>query len=404
MTDHPFVSLSKQPVTQDGTSDYNVLHHFHYELPNWKRLKDSIFNDLSDGPPWGIKWWKTDNSIVATVQRILISDTICQGSRTVLQNLLEAYLHFLELEYWTKCHEDWFNENMYRPKNLLQAICPNLVQLHAVGVARALVSALDCVAAVVVGVLPLQMPKGKGKWKGMEQITFSFLRGNMRELIKDSGLQEKKDSYVQWKTGMELCNLISSDERKGWIDWLLQLRNTWIHRGRQTVFQVSPSELYGSTGLLRDKVTWRLPKDPDIHEVWRMAQESLLGKGEDSMGFCHLLAGDAVSSFKRLLEECRTLIDTIGKELLEVWDWRKNNCQDQPVKEQWPNVERQKDAIKKAGFQGLARNPMPGRPGCLRINPYNYKRLKAAALHDQGFADVWEPFFRWLASDNDSVR
>ncbi|WP_178087643.1 hypothetical protein [Methylacidimicrobium cyclopophantes] len=192
-----------------------------------------------------------------------------------------------------------------------------------------------------------------------------------------------------------MYNLVCSDGGEGWIDWLLGLRNTWMHRGRQTVFhEVSLSGLYGPAEAPLAKVTWRLPKDPDIPEVCRMAQASLLSKGEDSMGFCHLLAGDAVSSFKGLLEGCIALIDTIGKELLEVWDWRKSNCQDQPVKEQWPNAERQKDAIKRAGFQGLARNPMPGRPGCLPINPYDYKRLKAAALHDQDVAAVWGSFFR----------
>ncbi|KIE57794.1 hypothetical protein A946_11220 [Methylacidiphilum kamchatkense Kam1] len=280
---------------------------------------------------------------------------------------------------------------MGQPKNLLQAIRSNLVQLHAVGVARALVSALDCVAAVVVGVLPLK--------ETMEDISFSRLRNNMRNLI------EGLNNVIQQESATRVCNLVSSGQGEEWIDWLRRLRNTWIHRGEQPVFMVDPNSLYGPSRALRAEVTWRLPEDPYVPEVWRMALERLQRKEEGSTGFLYPLREDAVSTFHELLKRSVNLIDAIGKELSEVWDWRRDNCRNQPVEDQWPIKNRYKEAIRKARFKGFAPNAMPSKPLYIVLcHPSDFKRWKTAALVDaRDVAQVWGKFFSQMACDSSDV-
>ena len=128
-------------------------------LPNLRLLERVILDDLREIPPFGISWW---DSSTEPALRILISDQLYCCATSVSENLTEAGLHRLEFLNWRDRENALISiesENgvptlkRSRCDNALQALTNQMTTLHVAGVARALSSALDCLAGTIVAIL-----------------------------------------------------------------------------------------------------------------------------------------------------------------------------------------------------------------------------------------------------------
>ena len=135
------------------------------ETPNWEALERLVFNDFTTEEPYGIGWWAP---YPGTSRRIMISDQLYACTTSVLTNLIETGVHWLELLDAVD-REDTFQADVIqivegqpqicaKPRMTpLESLGPDMVRLHQVGVARALSGALDCAAGTIIGVLALPL-------------------------------------------------------------------------------------------------------------------------------------------------------------------------------------------------------------------------------------------------------
>lgn len=134
-------------------------------LPHWTVLEDEIVDDFTEQTPYGIGWWAPDPG---TSRRILISDQLHCCLESVAGNMTEAALHWLEylgasdrdsarLADAVKITPTGPVISPPRPRSPLEHLCPEFIRIHQAGIIRALASALDCLAGVIIGVAALPM-------------------------------------------------------------------------------------------------------------------------------------------------------------------------------------------------------------------------------------------------------
>ncbi len=63
------------------------------KLPRWTTLEEEIYGDFVEQYPYGIGWWAPGPG---TSRRILVSDQLYCCLTSVLSNMIEAALHWLE--------------------------------------------------------------------------------------------------------------------------------------------------------------------------------------------------------------------------------------------------------------------------------------------------------------------
>jgi hypothetical protein len=128
------------------------------ELPHWTTLETDIFADFTEQPPYGIGWWAPGPG---TSRRILIADQLYCCTASVAGNMTEAALHWLEFLDAAERDSARFADAVQiengrptisapRPRSPLDQLAPELVRVHYAGIVRALASALDCLAGVVI--------------------------------------------------------------------------------------------------------------------------------------------------------------------------------------------------------------------------------------------------------------
>jgi hypothetical protein len=134
-------------------------------LPRWTALEDEVFADFTEQPPYGIGWWAPDPG---TSCRVLISDHLYCCLASVTGNMTEAALHWLEYLGASDRDDARLADAVKmtpsgpmivppRARHALDQLCPEFIQIHQAGIIRALASALDCLAGVVIGVAALPM-------------------------------------------------------------------------------------------------------------------------------------------------------------------------------------------------------------------------------------------------------
>jgi len=147
------VSTAKNAEEIDGL----FRHAVDAELPAADALVSEIRRDLSP-TTFGIGWWSPHPD---PPRRILISDHLLLCASGVGINMVEARLHLLELrDARTRWNEDFAKRVRDSPSGLKLLPASNvrdelpraLASLHLGGLLRAVGSALDCLAAVVIGV------------------------------------------------------------------------------------------------------------------------------------------------------------------------------------------------------------------------------------------------------------
>ncbi len=235
-------------------------------------------------------------------------------------------------------------------------------RLHVAGVVRAFASALDCAAGAIVGVVALPMSILKADFR------------KVRKHLNKSSMAPKRAAKIQTEFGGRLEDLIAAAGPEGWLDWTLDFRNMLVHRGRRLEhgqFVPRMPFLYGHDAqpLVRIRKVTHLPRDPARSDV------------EVSLDPLHtlVLSEDVEQTLTGLLTSTMTLIDMIGRELCEVWNWRRENprspCQ---PKEQWPNGR----SIASSTFLGYAPGTFELDPSMAVVHPEVAHRFRSAALDD----------------------
>lgn len=339
------------------------------DLPAWRELRDRIFADL-DECRFGIGWWAP---LLGPKRRILISDYLFACADSVETNMIEAKLHLLEaMDFWERESEFHARCVTIGPGGQPQICLPErrrplddvqheMPRLHAIGCVRALASALDCCGAVIVGVAALPM---------------NILRADFRRARQKLGsiADSSPGAQAQRTLWQQLERAIDNAGPRGWLEWLITLRNMYVHRGRRiqlSVLRPVPSGVVDVTGrtIIRTDVIPKLPRDPD----WSDLQMFL------DLNRPPVLEEKAEVTLAGALDSTRRLLDEGGRLLLELWMRRRADPTLLPQpREQWPRVE----LPEPVDFRGYAPGSFPHSASQLRTHGDVLRRLKAAALDD----------------------
>jgi hypothetical protein len=339
-------------------------------LPHWTVLEDEIFADFSEQPPYGIGWWAPDPG---ASRRILISDQLYCCLDSVAGNMTDAALHWLE--YLDACDRD--NARLAnavkmtsrgpvfsppRARSACDQLCPDFIRIHQAGMIRALASALDCLAGVIIGVAALPLSILKADF-GKVRATL----GNIKAAANAGVVMQ-----VQFNGQLEAATTAAGPH--GWLDWTLDFRNMLVHRGRRIELgQLLPVEpvLLGPDGrpAPRTRRISHLPRDPgrsDIEVFLAMPANTVLHE-------------DGQRTLEGLIGSTTGLLETMAAHLLDLWRWRRNHPGDlrQPA-EQWKNG----PSTQSTGFTGYAPGSLNLDPSIGTMHPITAKRLHAAALDD----------------------
>lgn len=339
------------------------------DAPVWRELGNEILSDL-DEHTFGVRWWAPHPG---TSRRILISDHLFTCVRSVETNLIEARLHLIEaMDFWEResdfhartvsiTADGKLDVQLPERKRPLDEITPAMAMLHSVGFIRATAGAMDCFGASVVGVVAVRT-----------NLLRADLDSSRRTLAHVAGASAGERAQAQF--GAELEALIERVGPPGWFRWVIDLRNTLIHRGRRlqmSELRPVPSGIVGLDGrpVIRTDVIHQPPRDPGRSDV-----EMFLDAAH-----APVLTESAAMTLLGVLESTLRLIGEGGALLLDFWRARRANVALllQP-REQWPAGA----STATAGFGGYAPETMPYNPTQLRSDEILIRRMTAASLGD----------------------
>ncbi len=156
-----FQRLERPYPAGTNATEFDALRALGIEIPGWETLEREIMNDLVEASLYGIGWWAPEP---CTKRRILISDQLCACAISVPQNMTDAGLHWFEFQDASERNRRraldrvQVVEGVPQPSpvgNASEQLVPGRVRIHRVGLVRALASALDCLAGVIIGVAAL---------------------------------------------------------------------------------------------------------------------------------------------------------------------------------------------------------------------------------------------------------
>ncbi len=343
------------------------------DTPEVEALYREIIGDL-DETVYGIGWWAPHPG---TSRRILISNYLLECVRSIRTNLTEASLHLLEaLDCWDK-EGDFLANCVTRGKDGEPSIqVPNrtkpaedlarrMATLHTVGFFRALVGALDCLGASIVGVLAIR-----------SSITYADFN-NVRKLLAKA----TNPMHIDFREKLE-ATLVKAGP-SGWADWTIDFRNMVVHRGRRMhITQVVPRDvrLLGADGRVipRATIAEHLPSDPCRSQV-----EAFLDNKRTPV-----LTEHAETTLRGALTSALTVTKQAAICLREVWTIRRSNptLLTQP-KENWPNW----PSTNSTGFLGYTPGSVIYQPTQWRVHADIHKLFKTAALSDD-LRSHWDQF------------
>lgn len=346
-------------------------------MPSAERLRLEILGDLDDKVR-GIGWWKDHLDIH---RRILIGDHLHGSTSSVIRNVAEAALHLSEYEAWREKFDSLHARLMTLPPQLLPGRAPELrarfpartprldlieksSAMHCAGVFRAAASALDCMAAAVVGV---------------EALPTAIFRADFNSLRGFLGRGANEERYRVLRERIE--SFVAAAGPPGWIEWTIEMRNMLVHRGRRMLFaSFTPHSTgildgTGTTEHLRTEVQEFLPRLPGCSEVQAMITGGLAGL---------LLAGEAVTTCRGVLRSTRKLLEACAEHLLATWIARRKDAgQIRQPAEQWKHI-LLKNPISFAGY-----STETFKADELRLASEVERRFGAAGVLDRDRATVW---------------
>ena len=253
-----------------------------------------------------------------------------------------------------------------RCDNALQALTNQMTTLHVAGVARALSSALDCLAGTIVAILAVPL----------EVLTTGFksVRRHLKEVhSKDSSSRtDNEGRHADFAEMFEQS--IAQSGPRGWVEWLLDYRNMLVHRGRRIqIGQIVPSDVLGPDGLpARPIQISHLPRDPGRSDVQVLRDLD----GLDGV----LLSEDVGTTIDELIKSTSSLAEAVAGELHRQWTWRRKHPKSmvQP-REQW---QERSHAVEFSGYKPREFD-LGFSNGLVQMHPIMFKRLRAAAVDDR---------------------
>lgn len=360
MLDKDVTRLS-EPYAQQPDPDENSLFRvaglLGLELAAAVELGDEVVSDL-DMNSYGIGWW-TAYAALDRQTRILLSDYLVACARAIPDNLVEAQVERLELDHAADDFARWIARGMgatkrgivEAPRSPFEDLLTHRVQAHLAGAFRAWGSALDCVEGCVIGVAGLPV---------------DLVRADMKKAREHLRKQASSTPLLR-KLQADLEQAETSAGPAGWREWLLGMRNTFVHRGRRANFWIGDGDGSAATSL-----SLRLPLAPDLTDVDAIVQATGIIAATFPFPAVDLLGevGRTVDAFAT--EACRALS--------ELWRARRADPDLLPQNtEQWRKPRGL--LIELPVFRGYpSLVPRHGASRSLALSPEGVRRLSAAAL------------------------
>lgn len=343
------------------------------DVPSSGELFQEIFQDL-DTKTFGIQWW----SSVPVQERVLISDYLYQCAEGIEKNLVEAKLHYME---WSDARAR-FNERIVdgikipptgepffkHPPSLapIDDLPSKLDELHRTGFFRAVGSSLDCLGAVIVGVLGLET--------SLRHTSIEDARKTL-ERVKDLGTARTK---LQIEFGNFLEQSIESAGPDDWLEWADQYRNMFVHRGRRLTYnQVFPTEPPSYVAG-----EWRTKASSNVH----LAKYPDKSDAEAFIKLDMVLNEPAESSLRGVFDSTRELEGSICSRLLSIWRARRSD----PLLIEQPATQWTTKRLRTCSFQGYDSAAEPIDVHKLSSSGAPLKRLVAAAADDAHRDEIWK--------------
>jgi hypothetical protein len=364
--------LTKPYTAPRGALDRRFEAAVKADVPSASELFQEIFQDL-DTNTFGIRWW----SLVQREERILISDYLYQCAEGIEKNLVEAKLHYME---WIDARET-INERIIdgiklsphgapffkHPPSLapIDDLPNKLDELHRAGFFRAIGSSLDCLGAVVIGVLGLQT-----------SLRHSSIDSARRTLSKIEDLGTAK-TKLQIEFGNFLEQSIKSSGPEDWLEWADQYRNMFVHRGRRLTY----NQVFPTVPPFYSAGAWRTKASSNVH----LAKYPDKSDAEAFIKVDMVLNEPADSSLRGVFDSTRRLEHSICSRLLSIWRERRNDPSliEQP-ETQWTNKR-----LRACTFQGYDTNVEPLNVSEMSSSGAPLRRLVAAAADDGNRDRVW---------------
>jgi len=365
----------QEPYTAQNTERPSFAAAIGVATPNVAALAEEILNDL-DPERLGIGWWAP---YPGTSRRILISDQLYLCATNVATNIIEAKLHLLEALDAGDRQEARVRGAVRLSRAgvsfaLPESTCPAddlpelLRTMHIVGMARALASTLDCIGAVIIGVLALPTPILKSDLMKAR---------NTLERLGASAAPLQADARTR------ITEAVAAAGPLGWETWVDHYRNMLVHRGRRLhTATLITKEVFIHTPqgdiVVPQNIVPLLPNAPAKSEV-----QAFRDGGSEHF----LLTENGWSTLQGALGSTLFAADRAAAILRDVWIARRNEPQllTQPAG-QWPDV-----PGTASSFQGYEPDSIPFGPTQLTVNPAFVKRLQAAALDDAS-RPAWSGF------------
>lgn len=335
------------------------------DLVDLVALGDEIIGDL-DLVVKGIGWWSAYTDIDRKT-RILLSDYLASLARTVPDNLVEARIERLELDHAAEDFRQWFERGVKPgrplvvkpPRGPFDELTVRRVSTHMAGMLRAWGTALDCIAGCTVAVagLPTDLKRADTK--------------TAREALAKAGATHARLAALQ----ADLERAEGAAGPAGWREWLLGMRNTYVHRARRTATWSGDVDPPGLTGF-----SLQLPVSPDLTEV-----EAVVHAGGQ---LASMFTAPAADMLDRLAQTVNAFAAEAARILLTLWRERRN---DPALIEQSPKQWKQPTGIiaPVPQFRGFPDLTKPRHPvTSLDVGEEAATRLRAAAVDHSTTADI----------------
>ncbi len=337
--------------------------HLGFNFERVRQLGDIVVADL-DPDLGGIEWWHAYKDL-DNQTRVLISDYLVACARAIPQNLIEAKVFRLELDHAIDDYRKWLTRGVTAkglrippPHGPYEDLSHYRVSAHLVGIFRAYGSALDCLAACIVGVggVPTEVVK----------TNLGIAMGALNKIAIGCPRLAEFENALQ---GFE-----ADSGPTGWLRWLVEMRNMLVHRGRR----VLSWNIDADDGIVRDFVL-HLSMSPELSDVEACVNAD---------GYLAALLHVSHETFLDQLEESiHKYVTAVADELCLLWNERKNepSMVGQPVK-QWRQP---KGVIRPPIFIGYPESQAVLRPVReIGASDEMHKRLIASKLTDRRSGDI----------------
>ncbi len=353
------------PLPDDQPIDPAFARAVGVEIPALRQLYREVFDDLDD-EVFGVRWWAGQ---LGTTRRILVSHHLVECIRSVEINLVEASLHLLEAtDHWERESDFLADVIQRRPDGSLQYearpratpaedLSRRLATLHVVGFVRAIGSALDCLGASIIGVLALP-----------RDLRFADF-GKAQKALAKAAYPLQQDFARRHEIA------ISEVGPAGWLQWTLDLRNMYVHRGRRShtsQLLPRPEGIYGPDGQLvpRLMALEQLPSDP-----YRSQVEAFVAIDEKAP----VLTEHAEVTLRGIRRSTVDLVTWAARDLVEIWRTRRASPEDlAQSKEQWPEG----CSRETSGFIGFSPGSAQYDPTEIHTDRDTWRQFRTAALED----------------------